>query len=75
MGIRERKMGEFVLGDLCFFCFFFFQAEGGIRDAQESRGLGGVYERQMLNRYCLLCIELCGWRLAAEYRRGRSCVG
>ena len=22
-------------------CFFFFQAEDGIRDAQESRGLGG----------------------------------
>ncbi len=25
---------------------FFFQAEGGIRDAQESRGLGDAYERQ-----------------------------
>ena len=25
---------------------FFFQAEGGIRDAQESRGLGDVYKRQ-----------------------------
>ena len=31
---------------LCF--FFFFQAEDGIRDAQESRGLGDVYKRQML---------------------------
>src|SRR5674536_388862 len=30
---------------LCFF-FFFFQAEDGIRDAQESRGLGDVYKRQ-----------------------------
>src|SRR5674536_384716 len=31
----------------CFFCFFFFfQAEDGIRDAQESRGLGDVYKRQ-----------------------------
>ena len=29
---------------LCF--FFFFQAEDGIRDAQESRGLGDVYKRQ-----------------------------
>ena len=29
---------------LCF-CFF-FQAEDGIRDAQESRGLGDVYKRQ-----------------------------
>ena len=30
------------------FCFvvFFFQAEDGIRDAQESRGLGDVYKRQ-----------------------------
>ncbi|CZR95037.1 putative monovalent cation/H+ antiporter subunit A [Clostridioides difficile] len=27
---------------------FFFQAEGGIRDAQESRGLGDVYKRQIL---------------------------
>ena len=28
------------------FCFF-FQAEDGIRDAQESRGLGDVYKRQI----------------------------
>ena len=27
---------------------FFFQAEDGIRDAQESRGLGDVYKRQLL---------------------------
>ena len=26
--------------------FFFFQAEDGIRDAKESRGLGDVYKRQ-----------------------------
>ena len=26
--------------------FFFFHAEDGIRDAQESRGLGDVYKRQ-----------------------------
>ena len=25
----------------------FFQAEDGIRDAQESRGLGDVYKRQI----------------------------
>ena len=31
------------------FCvFFFFQAEDGIRDAQESRGLGDVYKRQAM---------------------------
>ena len=28
-------------------CIFFFQAEDGIRDAQESRGLGDVYKRQV----------------------------
>ena len=28
-------------------CVFFFQAEDGIRDAQESRGLGDVYKRQI----------------------------
>ena len=33
----------------CLFVFlFFFQAEDGIRDAQESRGLGDVYKRQTL---------------------------
>ena len=37
--------------DVYVFCFvvffvFFFQAEDGIRDAQESRGLGDVYKRQ-----------------------------
>src|SRR5674536_192179 len=30
---------------MCLFVFF-FQAEDGIRDAQESRGLGDVYKRQ-----------------------------
>ena len=30
------------------FFIFFFQAEDGIRDAQESRGLGDVYKRQVL---------------------------
>ena len=34
--------------------FFFFQAEDGIRDAQESRGLGDVYKRQVL---LLLALE------------------
>ena len=29
------------------FGVFFFQAEDGIRDAQESRGLGDVYKRQL----------------------------
>eukprot|EP00658_Telonema_sp_P-2_P080662 TRINITY_DN8076_c0_g1_i1.p1 TRINITY_DN8076_c0_g1~~TRINITY_DN8076_c0_g1_i1.p1 ORF type:complete len:152 (-),score=28.79 TRINITY_DN8076_c0_g1_i1:306-761(-) len=34
---------------LLLFIVFFFQAEDGIRDAQESRGLGDVYKRQVLN--------------------------
>ena len=32
---------------LCVF-FFFFQAEGGIRDLVRSRGLGYVYKRQLI---------------------------
>ena len=32
-----------------FFCFFFFQAEDGIRDLVRSRGLGDVYKRQILS--------------------------
>ena len=31
---------------------FFFQAEDGIRDAQESRGLGDVYKRQEAESPC-----------------------
>ena len=31
-------------------CFFLFQAEDSIRDAQESRGLGDVYKRQGIPR-------------------------
>ena len=30
-------------------CFFFFQAEDGIRDLVRSRGLGDVYKRQLHN--------------------------
>ena len=31
-------------------CFFFFQAEDGIRDLVRSRGLGDVYKRQPVYR-------------------------
>ena len=31
---------------MCLALVFFFQAEDGIRGAQESRGLGDVYKRQ-----------------------------
>mgnify|MGYP002808713490 CR=1 FL=1 len=30
------------------YVFFFFRAEDGIRDAQESRGLGDVYKRKVV---------------------------
>ena len=30
-------------------CFFFFQAEDGIRDLVRSRGLGDVYKRQVIS--------------------------
>ena len=43
--VRTRGLYVWVLGGV----FFFFQAEDGIRDAQESRGLGDVYKRQVLN--------------------------
>ena len=33
----------------CVYCFFFFQAEDGIRDLVRSRGLGDVYKRQVSN--------------------------
>ena len=32
--------------DVIVLCFFFFQAEDGIRDLVRSRGLGDVYKRQ-----------------------------
>ena len=41
----------------CRVFFFFFQAEDGIRDAQESRGLGDVYKRQPLMLALLLPAE------------------
>ena len=31
-------------------CFFFFQAEDGIRDLVRSRGLGDVYKRQEMRQ-------------------------
>eukprot|EP00658_Telonema_sp_P-2_P069146 TRINITY_DN58232_c0_g1_i1.p1 TRINITY_DN58232_c0_g1~~TRINITY_DN58232_c0_g1_i1.p1 ORF type:complete len:169 (-),score=39.79 TRINITY_DN58232_c0_g1_i1:9-515(-) len=42
------------LGLITAICIFFFQAEDGIRDAQESRGLGDVYKRQLptLHEWC-----------------------
>mgnify|MGYP007068909800 CR=1 FL=1 len=43
----------------CDGCFiFFFQAEDGIRDAQESRGLGDVYKRQLYRLNCMSHVPL-----------------
>ena len=36
----------FFLSFFFLYCFFFFQAEDGIRDLVRSRGLGDVYKRQ-----------------------------
>ena len=48
--LRHRNF-QSVIGPLtleaAFYLIFFFQAEDGIRDAQESRGLGDVYKRQL----------------------------
>ena len=37
--------------------FFFCQAEDGIRDAQESRGLGDVYKRQGTVGFALTILQ------------------
>ena len=47
----EKREGRVIWNDeleeKCCYLYFFFQAEDGIRDAQESRGLGDVYKRQV----------------------------
>ena len=46
--------------------FFFFQAEDGIRDAQESRGLGDVYKRQARENLTFQSMKTIGGMLKAE---------
>ena len=49
--VREMSLSEY--------CFFFFQAEDGIRDLVRSRGLGDVYKRQglgYLQEYTLVTV-------------------
>ena len=46
---------------------FFFQAEDGIRDAQESRGLGDVYKRQVFNNKDDLLAKLSGFTAAIVF--------
>ena len=43
----EEECTESVRAKYCNNMCFCFQAEDGIRDAQESRGLGDVYKRQI----------------------------
>ena len=41
---------ENIDSEINYMCFFFFQAEDGIRDLVRSRGLGDVYKRQDWSR-------------------------
>ena len=51
--------------------FFFFQAEDGIRDSPQSRGLGDVYKRQY--EYCDLLIAGSGPSgLASAYAAAKN---
>ena len=51
-------------------CFFFFQAEDGIRDLVRSRGLGDVYKRQDLNLPLVSIIDTEGAALSKEAEEG-----
>ena len=59
--------------------YFFFQAEDGIRDAQESRGLGDVYKRQPITNTTMLgalikatkVVKLASVAAPLEHRFGR----
>ena len=43
--------------EFCAEWLFFFQAEDGIRDAQESRGLGDVYKRQAYGKRVIVVVN------------------
>eukprot|EP00658_Telonema_sp_P-2_P018074 TRINITY_DN17079_c0_g1_i1.p1 TRINITY_DN17079_c0_g1~~TRINITY_DN17079_c0_g1_i1.p1 ORF type:complete len:133 (-),score=43.75 TRINITY_DN17079_c0_g1_i1:69-467(-) len=66
----------------CFLClftyycltFFFFQAEDGIRDAQESRGLGDVYKRQEKDRQLKAAAISVPAELGAEFQHTREAL-
>eukprot|EP00658_Telonema_sp_P-2_P084570 TRINITY_DN9423_c0_g1_i3.p1 TRINITY_DN9423_c0_g1~~TRINITY_DN9423_c0_g1_i3.p1 ORF type:complete len:137 (+),score=24.32 TRINITY_DN9423_c0_g1_i3:25-435(+) len=60
---------------LIIFFFFFFQAEDGIRDAQESRGLGDVYKRQVwLERTAWYKARTAWFALKAAWICGANCA-
>src|SRR5665254_18332 len=58
------KVISFVKASTSSGLIFFFQAEDGIRDAQESRGLGDVYKRQETDRSL---VEIFGSRLSIAF--------
>ena len=56
------------------FCFFFFQAEDGIRDLVRSRGLGDVYKRQVaFGDYGLLALEP-AWITSRQIEAARRAI-
>eukprot|EP00658_Telonema_sp_P-2_P040474 TRINITY_DN28942_c0_g1_i1.p1 TRINITY_DN28942_c0_g1~~TRINITY_DN28942_c0_g1_i1.p1 ORF type:complete len:107 (+),score=29.67 TRINITY_DN28942_c0_g1_i1:63-383(+) len=56
---------------MCF--FFFFQAEDGIRDAQESRGLGDVYKRQGINAEYGVSVLYCERKQHPQHTHHKMC--
>ena len=48
ISIDHQALNDNNISNINFDSLHFFQAEDGIRDAQESRGLGDVYKRQLL---------------------------
>ena len=54
---------------------FFFQAEDGIRDAQESRGLGDVYKRQIQHNFNRVADLLAARCLHTRRETGKSGAG
>ena len=55
---------------LCLVCFFFFQAEDGIRDLVRSRGLGDVYKRQQVAVPSAVAVRRVAAAPAAAYGTG-----
>ena len=60
--------------DVCLHFFFFFQAEDGIRDAQESRGLGDVYKRQRMKPGSFSPRSACVLQMAPRFSSNARCT-
>ena len=52
---------------MMFVCFFFFQAEDGIRDLVRSRGLGDVYKRQVSCPFLMAMLLFGSLTSSAQY--------